>query len=120
MSTEATYDIEFVEGEEGIDDPYIITVKNKDGTPADISWATLVELYIKTKDLATQRMVAKSNDSTNPLVVVSPTVKWPMPSTQTSGYTGEHIAQIICSKTTGGNRKRKTYFMSVMVYPKTD
>lgn len=117
MSQEAVYDIEFVEGEEGADDPYIITVKNKDGTPADISWATEIEFRIKTKDLETQRCIAKL--STSELVLQSPVIKWPMTTAQTSGYTGEHIAQIICSKASPV-RKRKTYLMSVMVYPKTD
>lgn len=121
MSTEAKYDIEFVEGEDGIpDDPYLITVKKKDGSLADISWADDVELRIKTKDLETQRMVAKKSDATNPLVIESPIVKWPMPSNQTTGYSGEHVAQIICLKTSPGTKKRKTYLMSVMVYPKTD
>lgn len=117
MSSEASYDIEFVEGEEGGDDPYLITVKNKDGTNADISWATEVELRIKTKDLETQRMIAKK--SLSELSLASPVVSWPMTSAQTSGYTGEHVAQLICSKTSPV-RKRKTYLLSVMVYPKTD
>lgn len=115
MSNEASYDIEFVEGEEG--DTYYITIKNKDGSLADISWATEAELRIKTKDLETERFVAKLSEEE--LSISSPILNWPMTLEQTSGYTGEHVAQAIFIKTTP-NKKRKTYLMSVMVYPKTD
>lgn len=115
MSNEASYDIEFVEGEEG--DTYQILIKNKDGTNADISWATEAELRIKTKDLETERFVAKV--SLTQLTIASPYLNWPMTTLQTSGYTGEHVAQAIFSKTSPV-KKRKTYLMSVMVYPKTD
>jgi len=117
MSVKAEYDIEFVEGEASGDaDPYLITLKNKDGTPANISWAEEIELIISTKELE-QKFVATLSDGD--ISVMGNVIVWPMKEEQTSGYNGEHIAQVICS-TTDALRIRKTYLMSVMVYPRTD
>lgn len=118
MSVKSERDIEYVEGEiSGDEDPYLIVVKEKDGTAAVISWADEIELIVTTKDFATTRFSAKLSD--DDLSVIGNVVSWKMTSAQTTGYSGEHVAQIICTRTSD-SRKRKTYLMSVMVYPKTD
>ena len=118
MSLQNDYDIEFTEGEvSDTNDPYLIVVKEKDGSAANFQWVDEILLIISTPDLETKRFTAKKSDSG--LSLLNNVVIWHMKSTQTSGYTGRHVAQIIAQKT-DNSRKRKTYLMSVMVYPKTD
>jgi hypothetical protein len=118
MSVKAERDIEYVEGEvSGVEDPYLIAIKEKDGTAAVISWADEIELIVTTKDFATTRFNAKLSD--DGLSVIGNVVVWHMAAEQTTGYSGEHVAQVICTRESD-SRKRKTYLMSVMVYPKTD
>ncbi|MBI5697127.1 MAG: hypothetical protein HZC29_01190 [Thaumarchaeota archaeon] len=120
MSLQQEYDIEFTEGEISDDnDPYLITVKEKDGSAANLAWAEEIQLIITTPDLETTRFTAKLSDEE--LSLMNNVVIWDMTSEQTSGYTGRHVAQIIATKGSSPiTRQRKTYLMSVMVYPKTD
>jgi len=120
MSLQNDYDIEFVEGEvSDVNDPYLVSVKEKDGSAANLAWADEIELIIATPDLGTTRFTAKLSDED--LELMNNIVIWNMTSEQTSGYTGRHVAQIIATKGDDPiTRKRKTYLMSVMVYPKTD
>lgn len=121
MSLETDYDIEFVEGEVSDEnDPYLISVKEKDGSAANLAWADEILFIITTSDLETTRFTAKKTD--DDIELMNNVVIWHMTKEQTSGYTGRHVAQVIAIKGTEAEptRRRKTYLMSVMVHPKTD
>lgn len=108
MSTQATYDVEFVEGEFG--DTYTFRIKNDDGTDADITGYDAVRLVIETLE-----GVEKLNITTN-LTLSSPNVLWAMQSGQTD-YQGEHVAQIILTDSTPARNKKVKVF-TVFVHRK--
>ena len=95
-------DLEFVEGDFG--DSYIITIKESDGTDANISAYDTATLLINSKDLATN----KTNAS---CTISSPTITWAMASGDTD-YDGSFVAQIQLANT-GGTIKKNTKLMSV-------
>ena len=99
-------DIEFVQGEHG--DSYVITIKNPDGTNADITSYTLAKLNMVTKDLGTNLISATLGRS-------SPTVTWTMTSGQTADLDGSYVAQVVLTKT--GNEKT-TKLLSVKAHKK--
>ena len=95
-------DIEFVEGDFG--DSYVITIKESDGTDANISAYATATLLINSKDLATNKTNASCSIS-------SPTVTWAMTSGDTD-YDGSFVAQIQLANA-GGTIKKNTKLMSV-------
>ena len=99
-------DIEFVQGEHG--DSYVITIKNPDGTNADITSYTLAKLNMVTKDLGTNLFSATLGRS-------SPTVTWTMTSGQTADLDGSYVAQVVLTKS--GNEKT-TKLLSVKAHKK--
>ena len=100
-------DIEFVEGEFG--DSYVITIKESDGTNANISAYATANLLINSVDLSTN----KTNAS---CTISSPTVTWNMASGQTD-YNGSFVAQVQLANT-GGTIKKTTKLMSVTAFKK--
>lgn len=106
VASEAKYDVEFIKGEFG--DNYTFTIKNDDGTDADISWATAVQLIIEDLD-----GVEKLNITTN-LSISTPNVIWAMQSGQTD-YDGDIEVQVILTNS-GPSRKRLTKTMTGFVY----
>ena len=100
-------DIEFVEGEFG--DSYVITIKESDGTNANISAYATANLLINSVDLSTN----KTNAS---CTISSPTVTWNMARGQT-GYNGSFVAQVQLANT-GGTIKKTTKLMSVTAFKK--
>ena len=99
-------DIEFVQGEYG--DSYVITIKNPDGTNADITTYTTAVLNMVTKDLGTNLFSATLGRST-------PTVTWTMTQAHTQDLDGSYVAQIVLTKT--GNEKT-TKLLSVKAHKK--
>ena len=95
-------DIEFVEGDFG--DSYIITIKESDGTNANISAYTSATLLINSKDLQSNKTNASCSIST-------PTVTWTMADGQTD-YDGAFVAQIQLTNA-GGTIAKTTKLMSV-------
>ena len=98
-------DIEFVEGDFG--DSYVITLKDNDGTDADISSFTSATLLINSIDLTT-------NKTTASCTISSPTVTWNMADGETD-YDGSYIAQV---QLTGSGSAKNTKQMSVTALKK--
>ena len=95
-------DLEFVEGDYG--DSYVITIKESDGTLANLSAYNAGTLLINSKDLAT-------NKTSAPLTIQSgaSTVTWVMQSGDTN-YDGSFVAQI---QLTGVSIAKNTKLLSV-------
>ena len=88
-------DIDLVQGEYG--DAFVITIKNSDGTNADISSYSTAKLVVTTKDLLTNQFTANCSIS-------SPTVTWTMQETETQNLDGAYAGQVVLTKV--GNTKR--------------
>ena len=95
-------DLEFVEGDYG--DSYVITIKESDGTLANLSAYTTATLLINSKDLATNKTSASLTIQTG-----ASTVTWAMTSGQTD-YDGSFVAQIQLS---GVSIAKNTKLLSV-------
>ena len=99
-------DIEFVQGEFG--DSYVITIKEPDGTNADISTYTAGTLNMVSKDLLTSKFSVA-------ISISSPNVTWTMTEAQTENLDGSYVAQVVLTK--GGNKKL-TKLISVKAHKK--
>jgi hypothetical protein len=86
--------IEFIQGDFG--DSYVVTIKNPDGTNADISTYTTATFNLVTKDLLTSKFSTTCSIS-------SPNVTWTMTSLQTADLDGSYVGQIVLTKS--GNQK---------------
>ena len=95
-------DLEFVEGDYG--DSYVITIKESDGTLANLSAYNAGTLLINSKDLATNKTSASLTIQTG-----DSTVTWAMTSGQTD-YDGSFVAQI---QLTGISIAKNTKLLSV-------
>ena len=95
-------DLEFVEGDYG--DSYVITIKESDGTLADLAAYNAGTLLINSKDLATNKTSASLTIQTG-----ASTVTWAMTSGQTD-YDGSFVAQI---QLTGVSIAKNTKLLSV-------
>ena len=95
-------DLEFIEGDYG--DSYVITIKESDGTLANLSAYTSATLLINSKDLATNKTSASLTIQTG-----ASTVTWAMTSGQTD-YDGSFVAQIQLS---GVSIAKNTKLLSV-------
>lgn len=112
--TQGKYDIEFLEGELG--DDYDITIKEDDGSLADITWATYALLDILAFDGIVKAAVPNTELT---IISASNKLRWAMKSDKTSGYNGEHIAYVTLQNAASSpTRKKITKRMSVFVYPK--
>ena len=100
-------DIEFVQGEFG--DSYVITIKESDGTDANISAYATANLLINSIDLSTNKLTASCTIS-------SPTVTWAMASGDTN-YNGSFVAQVQLANA-GGTIQKTTKLMSVTAFKK--
>ena len=99
-------DIEFVQGEFG--DSYVITIKNPDGSDANISSYTAGTLNMVSKDLLT-------NKFSTAISISSPNVTWTMTEAQTENLDGSYVAQVVLTKS--GNQKT-TKLISVKAHKK--
>ena len=95
-------DLEFVEGDFG--DSYVITIKESDGTLANLSAYNAATLLINSKDLLTN----KTNTSCT-IDSGASTVSWAMTDGQTD-YDGSFVAQIQLS---GVSIAKNTKLLSV-------
>ena len=95
-------DLEFVEGDYG--DSYVITIKESDGTLANLSAYTSATLLINSKDLATNKTSASCT-----IQAGASTVTWVMTNGQTN-YDGSYVGQI---QLTGSSIAKNTKLLSV-------
>ena len=95
-------DLEFVEGDFG--DSYVITIKESDGTLADITAYNAATLLINSKDLATNK-----TNATCTIQGGASTITWAMQSGETN-YDGSFVAQI---QLTGVSIAKNTKLLSV-------
>ena len=95
-------DLEFVEGDYG--DSYVISIKETDGTLADLAAYNAGTLLINSKDLATNKTSATLTIQSG-----ASTVTWAMQSGDTN-YDGSFVAQI---QLTGVSIAKNTKLLSV-------
>ena len=95
-------DLEFVEGDYG--DSYVITIKESDGTLADLAAYNAGTLLINSKDLATNKTNATCTIQTG-----ASTITWAMQSGDTN-YDGSFVAQI---QLAGNTIAKNTKLLSV-------